>query len=123
MALQIAKPETPILIKNNKAFHQLLLEGVKVEFKENKGASSENHKIDYVQLVDFSKVSNNQFLVVNQYTITGSKGNRRPDVIVFINGLPLAVLELKNPADNNADIWQAYQQLQTYKEEITDLFN
>lgn len=117
VATQIAKAETPILIKNNKAFHQLLLEGVKVEYKEE-GES----KTDYVQLIDFSSVSNNQFLVVNQYTITGSKGNRRPDVIVFINGLPLAVLELKNPADNNADIWSAYQQLQTYKEEIPDLF-
>ncbi|MCP4090366.1 MAG: type I restriction endonuclease subunit R, partial [Gammaproteobacteria bacterium] len=73
-------------------------------------------------LIDFATISNNQFLVVNQYTITGSKGNRRPDVIVFINGLPLAVLELKNPADSNADIWSAYQQLQTYKEEIPDLF-
>lgn len=117
VALQIAKPETPILINNNKAFHQLLLEGIKVEFKQDGKA-----KTDYVQLVDFSNVANNQFLVVNQYTITGSKGNRRPDVIVFINGLPLAVLELKNPADNNADIWSAYQQLQTYKEEIPDLF-
>lgn len=117
VASQLAKPETPILIKNNRAFHQLLLEGVKVEFKD-KGKD----KTDYVQLVDFAKVNNNQFLVVNQYTITGSKGNRRPDVIVFINGLPLAVLELKNPADNNADIWSAYQQLQTYKEEIPDLF-
>ena len=118
VALQIAKPETPILINNNKAFHRLLLEGVKVEFKDSTG----KEKTDYVQLVDFSKVSNNQFLVVNQFTITGSKGNRRPDVIVFINGLPLAVLELKNPADNNADIWSAYQQLQTYKDEIPDLF-
>lgn len=117
VASQLAKPETPILIKNNRAFHQSLLEGVKVEF-EAKGEST----TDYVQLVDFSKVSNNQFLVVNQYSITGSKGNRRPDVIVFINGLPLAVLELKNPADNNADIWSAYQQLQTYNEEIPDLF-
>jgi type I restriction enzyme R subunit len=117
VALQIAKPATPVLINNNKAFHQLVLEGVKVEFKE-KGES----KIDYVQLVDFANVTNNQFLVVNQYTITGTKGMRRPDVIVFINGLPLAVLELKNPADNNADIWSAYQQLQTYKEEIPDLF-
>ena len=114
---QLAKPETLILIKNNKAFHQLLLEGVKVEFKRDGKAIT-----DYVQLVDFSSVSNNQFLVVNQFTITGSKGNRRPDVIVFINGLPLAVLELKNPADNSADIWSAYQQLQTYKEEISDLF-
>lgn len=118
VALQIAKPETPILINNNKAFHQLLLEGVKVSYKENSG----EEKTDYVQLIDLSNVTNNQFLVVNQYTITGSKGNRRPDVIVFINGLPLAVLELKNPADNNADIWSAYQQLQTYKDEIPDLF-
>lgn len=117
VALSIAKPETPILINNNKAFHQFLLEGVKVEFKQGG-----KEKTDYVQLLDFSNVANNQFLVVNQYTITGSKGNRRPDVIVFINGLPLAVLELKNPADNNADIWSAYQQLQTYKEEIPDLF-
>jgi type I restriction enzyme R subunit len=88
------------LIKNNKAFHSLLLQGVKVEFKEG-----EQSKTDYVQLIDFTHVENNQFLVVNQYTITGSKGNRRPDVIVFINGLPLVVLELKNPADSQADIW------------------
>ena len=117
VSLQIAKPETPILIKSNKAFHRLLLEGVKVEFKDE-GKS----KTDYVQLVDFTNVTNNQFLVVNQYTITGSKGNRRPDVIVFINGLPLAVIELKNPADESADIWSAYQQLQTYKDEVSDLF-
>jgi type I restriction enzyme, R subunit len=117
VALQVANPETPILIKNNKAFHQLLIEGVKVEYK-NRGED----KTDYVQLVDFANVSNNQFLVINQYTITGSKGNRRPDVIVFVNGLPLAVLELKNPSDSNADIWAAYQQLQTYKEEIPELF-
>lgn len=122
VASQLAKPETPILIKNNRAFHQLLLEGVKVEYKQQGTDGKTESKTDYVQLIDFAKVSNNQFLVVNQYTITGSKGNRRPDVIVFINGLPLAVLELKNPADNNADIWSAYQQLQTYKEEISDLF-
>ena len=117
VAQQISKPEKPILIKNNKAFHSLLLQGVKVEFKEG-----EQSKTDYVQLIDFTHVENNQFLVVNQYTITGSKGNRRPDVIVFINGLPLVVLELKNPADSQADIWSAYQQLQTYKDELTDLF-
>ncbi|MFK5951312.1 MAG: type I restriction endonuclease subunit R [Methylococcales bacterium] len=115
---QIAKPETPILIKNNKTFHQFLLEGVKVEFKEG-----DKSKTDYVQLIDFADVTNNQFLVVNQYTITGSKGNRRPDIIVFINGIPLSVIELKNPADNSADIWSAYQQLQTYKDEVPDLFS
>ena len=114
---QIAKPETPILIKSNNAFHRLLLEGVKVEFKDE-GKT----KTDYVQLVDFTNVANNQFLVVNQFTISGNKGNRRPDVIVFINGLPLAVIELKNPADEGADIWSAYQQLQTYKDEVSDLF-
>lgn len=114
---QVAKPETPILIKNNKAFHQLLLEGVKVDYQENG-----EDKTDYVQLVDFSDVDKNQFLVVNQYTITGTKGNRRPDVIVFLNGLPLAVIELKNPVDENADIWSAFQQIQTYKQEISDLF-
>ena len=117
VALQIAKAETPILIKNNKGFHQQLLEGVKVDYKDGDKAIT-----DYVQLVDFSHVEHNQFLVVNQYTIKGTKGNRRPDLIVFINGLPLAVIELKNPADSHADIWSAYQQLQTYKDEISDLF-
>jgi len=114
---QIAKPESPVLIKSNHVFHRLLLEGVKVDFKIDG-----EEKTDYVALLDFATVSNNQFLVVNQYTIAGSKGHRRPDVVVFVNGLPLAVLELKNPVDLNADIWAAYQQLQTYKDEISDLF-
>ncbi len=114
---QIAKSETPVLVKNNRAFHKLLLEGVKVDWKEDG-----QEKSDHVQLVDFANVANNQFLVVNQYTLSGRKGNRRPDVIVFINGLPLAVIELKNPANEGADVWSAYQQLQTYKEEIPDLF-
>ncbi|MDH5517834.1 MAG: type I restriction endonuclease subunit R [Gammaproteobacteria bacterium] len=122
VAQQIAKPETPVLIKSNKAFHQFLLEGVKVEFKVDVNDGKTVDKTDYVQLIDFSNVDNNQFLVVNQYTITGSKGNRRPDVIVFVNGIPLSVIELKNPADESADIWSAYQQLQTYKDETPDLF-
>ncbi|MGB0468195.1 MAG: type I restriction endonuclease subunit R [Pontibacterium sp.] len=126
VAQQIATPETPILLKNNRAFHQFLLEGVKVEFKQAGAGGEAESKTDYVQLVDFTQADNNQFLVVNQFTLTGSKGSsavrRRPDVIVFINGLPLAVLELKNPADNSADIWSAYQQLQTYKNEAPDLF-
>jgi type I restriction enzyme R subunit len=118
VVLQVTKPETPILIKNNKTFHQMLLEGVKVEYKDENGLE----KHDYARLVDFNNTDNNQFLVVNQFTLIGSKGNRRPDVIVFINGLPLALLELKNPADSKADIWSAYQQIQTYKEQIPDLF-
>lgn len=114
---QISKPESPVLVKSNHAVHRLLLEGVKVDFKIDG-----EEKTDYVALLDFATVSNNQFLVVNQYTLASSKGHRRPDVLVFVNGLPLAVLELKNPADANADIWSAYQQLQTYKDEISDLF-
>ncbi len=117
VSLQIATPETPILIKSNKAFHRLLLEGVKVNYKEDGKDIT-----DYVALLDFTNIANNQFLVVNQYTIIGSKGNRRPDMIMFINGLPLAVIELKNPADESADIWSAFQQLQTYKDEVSDLF-
>lgn len=117
VAQSIAKPETPILIRNNQAFHHHLLEGVKVEYKDQ---GEEKH--DHVQLIDFDNVMNNQFLIVNQFTIKGTKGNRRPDVLVFINGLPIAVVELKNPVDNHADIWQAYQQLQTYKEQTPDLF-
>lgn len=119
VALSLGKAETPILIKNNQAFHQALLQGVKVEYKL---ANSNDSKTDYVRLVDFATVENNQFLVVNQFTIIGTKGNRRPDIIVFINGLPLAILELKNPIDTNADIWHAFQQLQTYKDELPDLF-
>ena len=117
VANQINKAETPILIKNNKQFHKYMLEGVEVEYKID-GES----KHDYVKLVDLISPENNKFLVVNQFTISGSKGLRRPDLIVFINGLPLAVVELKNPADQNADIWSAFQQLQTYKDEAPDLF-
>jgi len=75
-----------------------------------------------VQLIDFHNVEKNQFLVVNQFTVQGSKQLRRPDIVVFINGLPIAVIELKNPADPGADAWSAYNQLQTYKDEIADLF-
>lgn len=117
VAQNIAKAETPVLTKNNQMFHTLLFEGVEVEYKEQ-GET----KNDYVRLIDFDNITNNQYLVVNQYTIEGNKQKRRPDIVVFINGLPLAVLELKNPADEKADIWSAFQQLQTYKDDIPDLF-
>ena len=113
----ITQVGTPILVKNNQQFHQYLLEGLKVEFKEG-----DVEVADYVRFIDFNNKDKNEFLIVNQFTITGIKGNRRPDIVVFINGLPISVVELKNPADNSADVWSAYQQLQTYKEEISDLF-
>ncbi|MBL4744734.1 MAG: type I restriction endonuclease subunit R [Flavobacteriaceae bacterium] len=104
-------------IHKNKAFHKMLLDGVQVEF-EKQGEKVQ----DIVFLIDFSSVSSNRFLVVNQYSIVGEKHTRRPDIVLFINGFPLSVIELKNPADEDADIWDAYNQLQTYKKDIADLF-
>jgi type I restriction enzyme, R subunit len=121
IAKTVATPQTPILIKNNRAFHKYLIEGVPIEYsviEEGQWVTKHTH----ARLIDFENTANNEFLVVNQFTITGTKGNRRPDVVVFINGLPIGVIELKNPADDHADIWNAYNQLQTYKEEIADLF-
>ncbi|WP_064606725.1 type I restriction endonuclease subunit R [Photobacterium sp. J15] len=121
VANTVTTPETPVLIKNNKAFHKHLIEGVPVDYSVVEDGQLVA-KSTHIRLMDFENTDNNEFLVVNQFTITGSKGNRRPDVVVFINGLPIAVIELKNPADDHADIWNAYNQLQTYKEEISDLF-
>ncbi len=121
VAKRVSTPQTPILTKNNKIFHQYLIEGVPVEYSVMEhGRWVKKHT--YIRLMDFQNYENNEFLVVNQFTIAGTKGNRRPDLVVFINGLPIAVIELKNPADDHADIWNAYNQIQTYKEEIADLF-
>jgi len=113
----LKKPQHATLIQNNRAFHKMLLQGIPVEVKEGDESRGE-----VVKLIDFHDKEANDFLVVNQYTIKGTKGNRRPDLVVFINGLPISVIELKNPADENADIFKAYNQLQTYKDEIEDLF-
>lgn len=108
----------PGLVQNNRAFHRLLMDGVKVEFTNDTGGGTE---IDHAQLIDFHNPENNDFLVVNQFTVVGTKKPRRPDLVVFVNGMPLGVIELKNPADETTDVWQAYDQLQTYKDEIEDL--
>jgi type I restriction enzyme R subunit len=113
----LGKLQSPMLIHNNRQFQRWLLEGVPVQYRD---ADVMQH--EHVQLVDFQAAHNNQFLVVNQFTLQGSKVNRRPDLLVFINGLPMAVVELKNPGDENADIWDACNQLQTYKEELPELF-
>jgi len=114
----LGKPEHPAVIRNNRQFQQYLLEGLPVEYTNKKG----DKQTDHAQIIDFHKPDNNQFLVVNQFTVQGTKMNRRSDIVVFINGLAIAVIELKNPSDENADIWEAYNQLQTYKNEISDLF-
>ena len=108
----------PQMVVRNRSVHRLLLSGVSVEF-----AVGEQKKQDWVYFIDFAQPSNNDFLVVNQFTITGTRQPRRPDLIAFVNGLPLAVVELKNPANEQTDVWDAFNQLQTYKDEISDLFN
>ncbi|PJG59708.1 type I restriction endonuclease subunit R [Aeromonas cavernicola] len=113
--LSVSEPQ---MVVRNRSVHRLLLSGVMVEF-----AQGDEKKSDLVHFIDFAQPSNNDFLVVNQFTITGTKQPRRPDVIAFVNGLPLAVVELKNPANEQTDVWDAFNQLQTYKDEIGDLFN
>ncbi len=114
---QIANPNLPALIQANRQFHRWLCDGVPVQFQ--RGGETVG---DRVQLLDFARPDNNDWAAINQFTVRGPHHTRRPDIIVFINGLPLAVLELKNPADEQADLWKAFDQLQTYKEQIPDLF-
>ena len=113
----VTKPEHPSLVQNNRAFHRYLMDGVLVEFTNAQGEK----EADHAQLVDFTWASRNDFLVVNQFTITGTKKPRRPDLVCFVNGLPLGLIELNNPADKQADVWKAFDQLQTYQAEISDL--
>lgn len=106
------------VIDNNEAFHRLLTEGVDVKFGVGEGKS----RTDKVWLVDFAHPENNEFLAVNQFTVVEGQSNKRPDIVLFINGLPLVVIELKNAADENADVQGAFRQLQTYQQVIPSLF-
>jgi len=114
---QIERIHPTELLANNESFHKLLTEGVKVERTEEGVARGE-----IVKLVDFNHVENNDFMVMNQFTIIENGVNKRPDLILFINGLPLVVMELKNAVDENATVKSAYKQIQTYKESIPSLF-
>jgi len=113
----VSKPDSLDLVVSNRTFHRLLLEGVPVEYKRDDRVVH-----DHALLIDFDALERNRFRTINQFTIEGSKQPRRPDVVCFINGVPIAVLELKSPGSENADIWDAFNQIQTYKEEIPELF-
>jgi type I restriction enzyme, R subunit len=115
---KVLRVEGPSLIQTNRLFHKMLVAGVDVEYPRGDGTIAGDH----VRLVDFDNPDNNDWHVVNQFTVTEGTHTRRADVMVFVNGLPLAVLELKNAAHEQADIWSAYKQLQTYKEQIPTLF-
>lgn len=108
---------SPVLLHNNEEFHKLLVEKVKIPYQQN--GYERSHE---VALIDFENTNNNQFLVVNQYTIIENNQNKRPDVLLFVNGIPLVVIELKNAADENASILSAFKQIQTYKAIIPSLF-
>ena len=108
---------SPDLLSNNERFHTLLTDGIEVEFQENGTTRG-----DKVWLVDFEHPEENEFLVVNQFTIAENHVTKRPDVILFVNGLPLVVVELKNPTDEHATVKKAFDQLQTYKAVIPSLF-
>jgi type I restriction enzyme, R subunit len=110
---------TVSLADNNEHFHRMLTEGVDVKFSIGEGKT----KSDKVWLVDFENPMNNEFLAINQFTVVENHNNKRPDIVLFVNGLPLVVIELKNATDETADVKAAYNQLQTYKQLIPSLFN
>ena len=114
---KVLTTESPALIENNRRFHRMLTDGVDISWMAPEG---ERH--GKVWLVDMENPANNDWLAVNQFTLIENKHERRPDIVLFVNGLPLAVIELKNPADENATLHHAFNQLQTYKKQIPSLF-
>ena len=114
---QVVDLGIPALLSANRHFHRLLVGGVPVQYQEDGQTRG-----DFVRLVDWAQPGHNEFLAVNQFTLKGAHHTRRPDIILFVNGLPLVLIELKNPADLNADVWKAYDQIQTYKAQVPDVF-
>jgi type I restriction enzyme R subunit len=115
---QVLELGVPVQLSANRLFHRLLVGGVPVQYQKDGETRG-----DFVRLIDWADVRANEWLAINQFSIQGPKHTRRPDIILFVNGLPLVLLELKNPADVNADLVKAFDQLQTYKEQIPDVFH
>ena len=115
---KLTRPEGATLESRNRAFHRLLVDGVGVEYRIAGGAV----RGAQAQAVDFDNPANNDWLAVNQFTVVANKQKRRADIVLFVNGLPLVVIELKSATNEDATIWTAWQQLQTYKAELSDLF-
>ena len=116
---KLTRPEGSTLEARNREFHRMLVNGVEIEYREAGGRV----RGELVRVIDFDVPANNDLLAVNQFTVTENRNTRRPDVVLFVNGLPLGVMELKNPTDEDATIWSAWQQLQTYKSELPTLFS
>ena len=122
----VQRINSPELLTNNEAFHRFLTDGVPVSYRTSlpmggiEGGLVERN--DYVWLIDFANPLNNEFLVVNQYTVIENNQNKRPDILLFVNGIPLVLIELKNAADASATVRRAFDQIQTYKAVIPCLF-
>jgi len=114
---QIQRLSSPDLVANNESFHRMLTEGINVSYQKDG-----NSRGDLVWLIDFDKPEKNDFIVLNQFTVKENNVNKRLDVVLFVNGLPLVVMELKNPADENATAKTAFNQMQTYMHTIPSLF-
>lgn len=115
---RVLSPNVPGLVNANRQLHRWMVDGVPVEFQKDGETRG-----DRVRLLNFADVAANDWLAVNQFSVQGPKQTRRPDVLLFVNGLPLVLFELKNPGDEDADIWAAWNQLQTYQQDIPDLFH
>lgn len=116
---KLTRADAPSLVERNRAIHRMLVDGVTVEYHRADGSIAAVQ----AQVLDFCAPDNNDWLAVNQFTVSENKRVRRPDIILFINGLPLVLIELKNAADENTTIWSAFQQIQTYKAELPTLFS
>ena len=116
---KLTSPPGASLEARNRSFHGMLVDGVAVEYRQDDGTV----RGAAAQVLDFDDPTNNDWLAVNQFTAVENKNERRPDIVLFVNGLPLVVIELKNPADEDATIWTAWHQLQTYKAELPTLFS
>ena len=116
---RLAHPEGATLEARNRSFHRMLVSGVTVEYRADNGII----RGEPATVIDFDQPEDNDWLAVNQFTVTENRNTRRPDVVLFLNGLPLGVIELKNPTDEDATIWTAWQQLQTYQAELPSLFS
>jgi type I restriction enzyme R subunit len=115
---RLTRGDEPSLVTRNHALHQKLVDGVTVEYTRPDGSIGGA----LVRVFDFENPENNDWVAVNQFTVVEGQNTRRPDVLIFVNGLPVGLMELKNPADENATIWNAFSQIQTYKAQIPSLF-
>ena len=115
---KLTRPEGSTLAARNRAFHRMLVDGVTVEYRSAGGAVRGAQVLG----LDFEKPANNDWLAVNQFTVVDGEHERRPDVVLFVNGLPLGLIELKNPTDEKTTVWTAWMQIQTYMAELSNLF-